>query len=311
MPEPASTDRPPVSIIVPSRDRPEMLARCLASVQRAAGPDDEVVVVDSASRDARAVSEIVAAAGARLVRCDLPGVCRARNAGWRAATHALLAYTDDDVTVDASWVDTFARTAAAHPEAAFVTGRISIPDGQEGVRREVAIKDDVEATVLTRASRGDIGHSASLLVRASALGTVGGWDESMGAGGRFPAGPEVDLFDRLFSTGLTGRYDPGARAWHDQWRGKGELIRLDWRYGTGNGARLSKLARSDRARARQVAFDTIWGWGLQQVPDTIRLRDKTAMLLIVIRLTGTLAGFLRGLLVPVRNGHFVVRGSAR
>lgn len=309
MPDHASTARPPISILIPSRDRPEMLARCLASVGAAAGPDDEVLVIDSASADADAVAAVAAVAGARLIRCEQPGVCRARNAGWRAATHALLAYTDDDVVVDAGWADAFARSAADHPYAAFLTGRISVPEDQEGARRAVAIKDDVEPVVLTRASRGDLGHSASLLVRADALDRVGGWDVSMGAGGRFPAGPEIDLFDRLFAVGLTGRYEPRARAWHDQWRGKGDLIRLDWRYGTGNGARIAKLVRTDRARARQVVFESIWGWGLQQVPNTIRHRDKTALLLILVRLIGTMAGLARGLVVPVRAGHFTVRGG--
>jgi glycosyltransferase involved in cell wall biosynthesis len=306
MPEPASRERPPLTVIVPTRDRPQMLARCLASVRASAGADDEVVVVDSASADAATVAELVAAAGARLVRCDLPGVCRARNAGWKAATHHLLAFTDDDVVVDAGWADALARSAAAHPEAAFVTGRISVPEGQQVDHRSVAIKDDLHAEVLDARSRGDLGHSANLLVRASALARVGGWDESLGAGGRFPAGPEIDLFDRLFGAGLAGRYEPSARAWHDQWRDKGELLRLDWRYGTGNGARLAKLVRTDRRRARRVAVDSLWGWGLQLVPSTIRDRNKTALLLIVIRLAGTGAGFVRALTVPLRDGRFVI-----
>ena len=300
---PASEARPALSILIPSRDRPEMLARCLASVAAAAGPDDEIIVIDSASVDAAAVVAAALAAGARLVRCDLPGVCRARNAGWRAARHDLLAFTDDDVVVDAGWADAFARVAAAHPEAAFVSGRISVPAGQEGGSREVAIKDDPEPAVLTAASTGDLGHSASLLVRGSTLAGVGGWDEALGAGGRFRSAPEVDLYDRVFATGATGRYEPAARAWHDQWRERRDLVRLDLRYGTGLGARLAKLVRTDRARARHVLIDSVWRWNRNEMVGAIRHRNKTALLLVIVRSIGTVGGFVAALGVPVRDGH--------
>src|SRR5579862_1235584 len=73
---------PFVTVVVPTRDRPAQLAACLSSIRAALHDGDELVVADSASRDARAIADITAAAGARLVRCERPGVNRARNAGW-------------------------------------------------------------------------------------------------------------------------------------------------------------------------------------------------------------------------------------
>ena len=49
------------------------------------------------------------------------------------------------------------------------------------------------------------------------------------------------MFDRLFLAGSVGRYEPAALAWHDQWRERGDVFALEWRYGTGSGARLAKL----------------------------------------------------------------------
>ena len=112
--------------------------------------------------------------------------------------------------------------------------------------------------MLDRTTRGDLGHGANLLVRAAALAAVGGWDESLGAGARFTSSPEADLYDRLFLAGFHGRYEPAARAWHEQWRSSRQLIQLDWRYGFGNGARLAKLCaatgpgRADRRRGAVV-----------------------------------------------------------
>ena len=263
------------------------------------GPEDELIVVDSAS------SPAVVFPDARVVRVDQPGVNRARNAGWRVASHALLAYVDDDVVVDAEWADAIARSAAAHPEAAFVTGRLApLNDSAHG---GVAVKDDDEPAVLDRQTRGDLGHGANVLVRSGALAAIGGWDESLGAGARFKSAPEADLFDRLFAAGFTGRYEPTARARHEQWRSPGELVRLDWRYGFGNGARLAKLVRTDRERARRVGGEALWGWGLQRVGRPLLDRNKTEVARIAARVTGTTVGFSRAVFVRIRNGHFAPR----
>ena len=296
--------RPALSIIVPTRDRPQMLERCLKSLRAAMGPDDELIAVDSASRDASRVAQVAYDAGAVLVRCDLPGVNRARNAGWRAARHHLLAYCDDDVIVSDDWAHCFARAAWFYPQAAFITSRL-VAHTNDGVNHgNVALKDDEEPAVLTRDTRGDLGHGASVLVQGYALDAVGGWDEAMGVGGRFKSSPETDLYDRLFKAGFTGRYEPTVIAQHDQWRDSRALIKLDWRYGYGNGARIAKLVRTDRPRAKHVATEAVWSWGLQRLPAPIKDRNKTETARIVARMTATAVGFSRALFAPVRNGHF-------
>ena len=45
-------DVPRVSVVVPTRDRPDRLATCLAALERQTVPELEIVVVDDASRDA-------------------------------------------------------------------------------------------------------------------------------------------------------------------------------------------------------------------------------------------------------------------
>jgi len=196
--------RAPVSVVLPTRDRLEHLRRGLPALQRALSPQDELIIVDSASEDP-AVAEVAAAYGT-VIRCGLPGVDRARNAGWRRARHDLVLFVDDDVTVDDGWADAMVACFEAHPATAFVTGRIDVPVAQRGVERPVAIKDDVDPAVLDAETDGVIGHSASLGVRRSALEAVGGFDEALGAGGRFESAPEVDLFDRLRAE----RIIPGA-----------------------------------------------------------------------------------------------------
>lgn len=292
-----------LSIVVPTRDRPELLAGCLRSLRAELRTGDELIVVDSASKDPR-VAETARDNGAIVVRCERPGVGVARNAGWRVARHDTVVFVDDDIRVAPGWGAAWRIAVAAHPETVFFTARIGVPPEQGTVVRPVAVKDEAEAAVLDASSTGSLGHSANLAVRRWALATIGGFDEQMGAGGRFRSSPEYDLFDRLFAAGWTGRYEPGPQAWHEQWRSRRELVRLDYSYGTGTGARLAKLLRTDAPRARVVAREHVWTNGLRRLGRAIRNRNKTGVVLTSARLGGTIAGFSRAIAVPVRGGHF-------
>lgn len=296
---------PPMSIVVPSRDRPAMLQRAVTSLLAAMRPDDELIVVDSASVDRGAVGGVVADLRderARVIRVDRPGATVARNIGWRAAAHQLIGFVDDDVVVEPNWVSAMSSTYAANPDVAFVTGRIGIPAGQGTLA--VAVKDDPESATFTRRDAGLLGHSASLAVPRSRLATVGGFDESLGSGGRFRAADDVDLFDRLLGTGAVGRYEPAARAEHEQWRRIRCYVVLQHHYGYGSGARLAKLLRTDRPRLRVAVAADLWRWGLWLVPQELFRRDWFRALGTTMRVLGIVRGFAVGCTVPVRDGHY-------
>src|SRR4051812_49279610 len=298
--------RPALSVVVPTRNRPEMLRRALESVRHALGPEDELVVVDSASDDPGATDSVAREMGARVVRCTRKGETIARNAGWQAARHEFVAYCDDDVWVDPGWADALAHAVVRDPKVAFVTGRVDIPPGQEVVGLAVSILDRPEPATYDATTPGLLGHAASMVVRREAVAGIGGFDERLGAGATFEAGPEGDLFDRLFGAGWLGAYEPAARAWHDQWRRRLRvIIRLDYGYGKGSGARLSKLVRAgDSRRARLVAAEYLWHWGLRQLPRHLRAYDVLMVATTLARLAGVFVGLTRGLLTPVRDGHF-------
>ena len=301
---------PSLSVVVPTRDRPNLLGPCIASIVAALAPGDELLVVDSASTDPAAALAATAAAGdtGRRLRCDRPGASHARNVGWRASANEVVAFVDDDVRVDSTWADGLRRCLADHPETAFVTGRIGVPPDQAGVDRPVAVKDDPDPAVIDRTTTGTLGHSANLAVRRDALEAVGGFDELLGAGARFRAAEDYDLFDRLLAAGLTGRYEPAAAAWHDQWRGRGDLVRLDWAYGVGTGARLAKLVRTDPARAGTVARAALWTGGLRLLPGLVRARYELGIATVVARSAGTCAGFVSARARSLRGG--VLQGGS-
>lgn len=279
-------DRPALSVVVPTRNRPEQLRRCLDALRADLRDTDEVVVADSAS------SPPVVASSVRVVRCERPGSSVARNAGWRAAMSPYIAFVDDDVRVLPGWAD--AVVAALEQGVAFVAGAVAVPPEQEGVEQPVAVTTLTEPTPLTAASRGTTGATANLAVRADVLREVGGFDERLGPGTWAHAAEDLDLLDRVFARGRGGWFEPAAGAVHDQWRTRPELVRLQWGYGVGQGARLWLLVRSGSMRRAGTVFqDAVW---IGCVRDGLRaLRDgyQLGALVCVLRLLGTATGFLR------------------
>jgi hypothetical protein len=167
----------------------------------------------------------------------------------------------------------------------------------------VAQKTDDHAVWLT----GEIneGHSANIGVRRRALECVDGFDESLGPGTPLRAAEDLDLFERLIAGGFRGRYEPAASSYHESWRGTREMFVLQWSYGIGLGARLVKIARTDRARWRSVARWTFIEDGIKQVFVMIRRRALRWTLLRSTRVAGLVVGIFRAYPRRIVSGHFV------
>jgi glycosyltransferase involved in cell wall biosynthesis len=296
-----ATDRPSLSVVVPTRDRPHLLGECLAHLDKTLRPDDELIVVDSASRgtDTRRVAE---AHAALYVRCDEPGASRARNSGWRRARHELVAFVDDDVRVHSGWADELARCAVEFPYASFIAGRIGTPP--ERPEHPLALKEDLDPAWLDATTPNPVAHTASIAFRRYALEMTGGFDEILGAGGPLRAAEDQDLLDRVFTAGFRGRYTPDAYAVHEPWRTRSEILSLEWSYGIGTGARLVKLLRINRGRIRKVFRDNVWAVVLDAI-HAVRVRHKFKIAVCCFRLLGTVVGFIRALPRRVRDEHFL------
>jgi glycosyltransferase involved in cell wall biosynthesis len=121
-----------VTVVLPTIGRPELLRGCLASLVQCTPRADEILVVDS-SEDA-AVSEVVdafAGAGARRIQCSERGLGSAFNLGLREAKHEIVLLTNDDCTVEPTWVGAGRRHVSQNGDA-IVTGRVR-PRGDPNV----------------------------------------------------------------------------------------------------------------------------------------------------------------------------------
>ena len=109
-----------VSIVIPVADGGDHLRRCLASVNRADPPADDVIVVADGCPDS---AEISRAAGARVVALEVRGgPARARNAGAEAASGDILLFVDADVEIASDAVERVRKTFDAEPELDAIFG---------------------------------------------------------------------------------------------------------------------------------------------------------------------------------------------
>jgi glycosyltransferase involved in cell wall biosynthesis len=306
--------REAVSVVVPTRNRPAMLERCLASLAQDLGEGDEVIVVDSASADPVAVAAVAQRYGVRLTRCERAGASLARNTGWRLALHDPVAFVDDDVRVHPGWAAALVA-AFDDPAVSFVSGRIVLPEGQQEADRPVAVSHRTEPEALHAGLSGDLGASANLAVRRAALDAVGGFDETVGPGTWAASAEDLDLLDRLFREGLTGWFEPAAIVEHDQWRSRLQLIRLDWGYGKGMGVRLARLGCWDRKRARRLFREAVIDQGLRPVLDDLRNGYEFGAMTVATRTLATLLGLTVGTVWawvrPVAAAHGSGRAKGR
>ncbi|MHA6784097.1 glycosyltransferase family 2 protein [Pseudonocardia saturnea] len=220
---------PSVSVVVPTRDRPDRLAVCLAALERQDHPRLEIVVVDDASRDADAVAAAVARAPrARLVRGEGRGPAAARNLGVRSARAPLVCFTDDDCEPVPGWAAALAARIAAGADAAAGPTRNGRPGDVLAAAAQAIATHLAEAGVDPGTGRMRFAPTSNLACTAEVLHAVP-FDE------RYPlaAGEDRDWCARLVDGGRTLVFEPAALVRHHQDLSPRGFWRQQVRYGRG------------------------------------------------------------------------------
>lgn len=220
---------PQLSVVVPTRDRPDRLGVCLAALERQTAPQLEIVVVDDASRDARAVAEAVAAAPrARLVRGAGRGPAAARNAGVRAARAPVICFTDDDCEPDPGWAQALGRRITEGTCAAAGPTRNGRPGSVLAAAAQAIATHLAEATMDPASGRMRFAPTSNLACRAEVCRSIP-FDE------RYPlaAGEDRDWCARLADAGHSLVFEPAALVRHHQELSLTGFWRQQLRYGRG------------------------------------------------------------------------------
>jgi mycofactocin glycosyltransferase len=228
---PGLTARPDVTVVIPVRDRPGGLDRCLGAL----GRGYPVLVVDDGSADPAALARVAAAHGAMLVRRPASGgPGPARDTGLAQVTSELVAFLDSDCVPGPGWIEPLAAHLADPAVAAAAPRIVPLPAGASWAARYTSVCScldlgDQPARVAPGTRLGYV-PTAALVVRRSALATVAGPAGVFDPGLRW--GEDVDLVWRLHEAGWRIRYEPAVQVCHQEpsrWPG---LLARRFRYGT-------------------------------------------------------------------------------
>jgi len=200
------------SVIVPTHNRVDSLARTLESLFRQDFSDNEIIVVDDGSSDGTAeyCSKLQSEGRIRYIRQSNSGPAVARNAGLKAARGTLVAFTDDDCVLPVDWLrrynEHFQQNDIAAVGGPTRTGILSNP---------YADANDIIVNFLKTAINSTK-HDVPFLTtnntayRKMELERISGFDE------RFSIGAEErDVNYRLRQAGGTLVYDPSIVVEHN------------------------------------------------------------------------------------------------
>jgi GT2 family glycosyltransferase len=271
-PPPAAPDAhaPPVSVVMPTKGRPELAMRAIRSVLATQWPNLEVLLVDDGHDDtssATALRAFAAENGVRYLESERPGASAARNRGLAAARGEFVAFSDDDVVVDRYWIESLVA-AFDSPDVACVTGlvlarRLDTPaqvwfeqyggfaKGLEPKRFDLDPRHDRPS--LYPFAAGAFGSGNNAAFRRDALLALGGYDENLGPGTSCRSGEDLELFLRVIRSGRVLAYAPDALVRHDHREHADELLRQLHSYGRGITAMLCAQTARDKSTVWEVA----------------------------------------------------------
>jgi GT2 family glycosyltransferase len=215
---------PRVSIIIPTRDAPEIFGRCLKSVYaKTSYPNFELIVMDNETTDVRSLDLMKEYPVRRIPFPEPFNFSRANNQGAAAATGEFLVFLNNDTEVIAEdWLQHLVYYAE-QPDVGAAGALLVYEDntvqhagvalGMRGTAdhtmRRFPIEVDGYAGSLVCAREVSAVTGACLMIRKALFHEIGGFSEHF-----FTAYQDVDLCLRLRALGLRIVYTPAARLFH-------------------------------------------------------------------------------------------------
>jgi GT2 family glycosyltransferase len=241
-----------ISVVVPTRDRPEQLVRCVRALAAAARPSGgvEIVVVNDGgcaprADELRAVSDGI---GLRVVERSGGGPAAARNAGAAAASGHILAFTDDDCEPAPGWLPTIERRLEDDPHAIVAGRAVSLHPENDWATASQILTDHLHRWYNRDPERGSFATSNNLALTAVTFRALGGFDAA------FPdaAAEDREFVERALRAGTRLIYVPGAVVGHRHRLSARAYLRQHYGYGRG----AHRVLRVRRAAGGGMLFES-------------------------------------------------------
>lgn len=306
---------PSITVAVCTRDGAGRLPECLDALAALDYPRDrlELLVVDNAPRDGSTQSLLASRyPSIRYVVEPRPGLDNARNRAIAASTGDIVAFTDDDVSVDAGWADAIGRVFAAEPDADAVTGLV-VADEMDvepqrlfeayggfgrGFDRKYERVDTVsgERAARRHGGAGRFGTGANMAFRRSVFERIGTFDPALDVGTPANGGGDLEMFFRVLKEGGTLVYEPAAIVRHRHRRTYEALETQLANNGIGFYAYLVRSAMhypDERAAFLRLGAWWFGWWSLRRLAKSFVAPSDFPRDLVLAELRGSLVGLTR------------------
>ncbi len=215
---------PFISVIICTRDRAELLERCLKSLSEADYMNFEIIVVDNCTKD-NSTFEVANKFNCKYVRENTPGLNYARNTGIRSASYEIVSFIDDDAIASKNWLKAIAYTFQSEKISA-VTGAVfpaeieteaqfnfeSYGGMNKGFEPFTVELKNMQISQLFWASGWGVG--ANMSFRKNVFDKAGFFNPLLDVGTPTQGGGDIEMFYRLVFNGYALRYEPAAYIKH-------------------------------------------------------------------------------------------------
>ncbi|WP_156313061.1 glycosyltransferase family 2 protein [Micromonospora sp. HK10] len=238
----------PVSLLISSRNRPQLLLDAVRSVLEGTRAPDEIIVVDQSDvpNEEMAALQVPKSVTLRYIKSDTAGLSRSRNIAFGHATHPVIVVIDDDCIVDKDWFEAIVRALVAAGPKAVITGRVIAGEAEEQGAFAPSLHTSEKPATFSGRTTTDPLATFNFALRAATHAEIGPFDTRIGPGTRFPSAEDNDYGYRLLRADYTIVFEPGALVRHRSWRTEADYVALRYAYGRGQGAYYGKyLAQRD------------------------------------------------------------------
>lgn len=280
-----NTDLPSLTAAVCTRNGADRLGECLDALSALEYPRElDLLVVDNAPSDDETRRVVGRYSSIRYVVEPRPGLDWARNRAIAEARGEIIAYTDDDVSVDSGWALAIGRRFKSDPAIEAVTGLVVADEVDvesqrlfeqyggfgRGFDREYFRVDSAagEKAARRHAGAGRFGTGANMAFRRSVFDRIGTFDPALDVGTPTNGGGDLEMFFRLLKEGGTLVYDPWATVRHRHRRTYSGLRTQLENNGIGFYAYLVRSAAAypeERAGIVQVGTWWFYSWNVRRL----------------------------------------------
>lgn len=194
------TERPLVSVIIPTYNSAPFIRDCVASIRQNTYPNVEIVIVDDGSPDN--TLEIVKRLDTEITLVEQPNAGRgsARNNGFNHASGKYIAFLDHDDLLEETSIEERVAFLDGHPDKGWV-----FTDAMEYDRhRELGLYLDqfpwldLDQDQFIQLLRGIYPLTSTIMVRSELLKKIGGFNTAINYG------DDIELFMRLLLVSKVG-----------------------------------------------------------------------------------------------------------